>query len=226
MDIADAVSGGPQDCHPGRCGCLECRRRQLAIEDTRGAPADSLLILISHNLQRQLPTIRSRCQILHFSPLASEDLTQLLVDQGIVESAETASSVAQWSDGSLETAQELLDPDWQEFHQQLESWLGQQSNMDPVKVAKEINTFVDAGGSELPVRRGRLRQVFRVAERFFRRRMLSEATAGHGASELNADLGQLDRSLLALEQLDSMAHPATLVDAWVDDLFVLSGRPL
>ena len=44
-------------------------------------PAESTLILIANNIEALLPTIRSRCQILHLQPMAIADLAQILVQQ-------------------------------------------------------------------------------------------------------------------------------------------------
>ncbi len=49
-------------------------------------PPDSLLILMSVSLQKQLPTIRSRCQIVRFSAAITEQLAQLIVMEGIADS--------------------------------------------------------------------------------------------------------------------------------------------
>src|SRR5262245_43261337 len=45
-------------------------------------PPRSVLILIATSEQRQLPTIRSRCQIVRFSPLAATEIADLLQEQG------------------------------------------------------------------------------------------------------------------------------------------------
>ncbi len=67
-------------------------------------PANSILILIGTSEQRQLPTIRSRCQIVRFSPLSETDVAELLVERGICSDSVTARSAAANSQGSLERA--------------------------------------------------------------------------------------------------------------------------
>ena len=47
-------------------------------------PPKSVLILIGTSEQRQLPTIRSRCQVVRFRPLAESDVAEILVEQGLV----------------------------------------------------------------------------------------------------------------------------------------------
>ena len=51
-------------------------------------PPKSLLILIGTSEQRQLPTIRSRCQIVRFQPLPEQDVAELLLATGACEDAE------------------------------------------------------------------------------------------------------------------------------------------
>ena len=48
-------------------------------------PADSLIILIGTSQQRQLPTIRSRCQIIRFQPLTDVQVATLLADANVIE---------------------------------------------------------------------------------------------------------------------------------------------
>ncbi|WP_223477784.1 DNA polymerase III subunit delta' [Oricola indica] len=45
-------------------------------------PARAVFILIGHGTGGLLPTIRSRCQILKFSPLADEEIEQIIREQG------------------------------------------------------------------------------------------------------------------------------------------------
>src|SRR4029078_2428636 len=65
-------------------------------------PPDSLLILIGTSEQRQLPTIRSRCQIVRFQPRAEGDVAELLVAHGLCADPAIARAAAAHADGSLE----------------------------------------------------------------------------------------------------------------------------
>ena len=105
-------------------------RRKIAILDdadalnTEGAnsllktleepPPDSLLILIGTNLQRQLPTIRSRCQAIIFRPLNTEQLASLLL-RNQVTTIDSAQELASMSGGSLTEACLMADPELHEF---------------------------------------------------------------------------------------------------------------
>lgn len=67
-------------------------------------------ILVTEDLQLILPTIRSRCQMLRFSPLSQEEVERALLDRGFP--AERARLLAQASEGNLES---VLETDWGEF---------------------------------------------------------------------------------------------------------------
>src|SRR6476469_3932446 len=57
-------------------------------------PPQSVLILIGTSEQRQLPTIRSRCQIVRFSPLTETDIAELLVSTGACSDPDRARQAA------------------------------------------------------------------------------------------------------------------------------------
>ncbi len=78
-------------------------------------PPDSLLILIGSNLQRQLPTIRSRCQSIIFRPLSLDQLQQLIERNSIADSPERAKEIASLCSGSLAEAKLLSDPELASF---------------------------------------------------------------------------------------------------------------
>jgi DNA polymerase-3 subunit delta' len=72
-------------------------------------PGDSLLILLTSQADLLLPTVRSRCQHLRFAPLGIDDLTTLLIRQGMT--LDNATMLAPLADGSLEVARNLEGED-------------------------------------------------------------------------------------------------------------------
>ncbi len=74
-------------------------------------PADSLIILIGTSQQRQLPTIRSRCQIIRFGPLTDMQVATLLADTDLIEDRSRIAALAARAEGSLRRAVELSDPE-------------------------------------------------------------------------------------------------------------------
>ncbi|MEW6381415.1 MAG: DNA polymerase III subunit delta' [bacterium] len=69
-------------------------------------PADMLLILVTGSLDKILPTIRSRCRIVQFSPLPNHDLERLIAERMALP-PDTARLVAHLAGGSLGKAQTL-----------------------------------------------------------------------------------------------------------------------
>ncbi|OFW79890.1 MAG: hypothetical protein A2887_04085 [Alphaproteobacteria bacterium RIFCSPLOWO2_01_FULL_40_26] len=74
--------------------------------------ANNFLILITHNPNRILPTIRSRCQITKIPSLTAEDFTQI-IDK---TSSETTEFLTEICDGSISDAINL-GPDLSRFYQ-------------------------------------------------------------------------------------------------------------
>jgi DNA polymerase-3 subunit delta' len=196
-------------------------------------PPGSVLILVGTSEHRQLPTIRSRCQIVRFQPLAEPIVARLLVEKGIVTDQFEAERLAALSGGGLAQAAALADPDLMEFRRQLLSQLGRAA-WNSIALAKNINAFVDQAGKEAPPRRERLRKVIGFCADFYRQLMIhlsggkatgdpllreavaSAATSWRGDPERAAD--RLERCLDALAHVDANAHPVTLTEAWMDDL--------
>ncbi|NMS90421.1 DNA polymerase III subunit delta' [Clostridioides difficile] len=68
-------------------------------------PNYAIIILVTNNKESLLETIKSRCDIIKFSPIPMEDLKNYLIDTGIEE--ESAQLLATFSRGSIENALNL-----------------------------------------------------------------------------------------------------------------------
>jgi len=68
-------------------------------------PGDAIIILLTGNAGMLLPTIRSRCQLVRFSPLSPGNIRLLLERRGIAP--ETAELLAPMAGGSIRKALEL-----------------------------------------------------------------------------------------------------------------------
>ena len=194
-------------------------------------PPQSILILVGTSEQRQLPTIRSRCQIVRFAPLAENDVAELLVERGICSDAELARSAAVSSHGSLERGAMWCDSSLGDFSQELLKILSQPAFEAP-PAAKLIGQFVDSAGKDSAAKRQRLRLVISLAEEFFRANLL--AIEG-GETPAGAELGRavqtttkwispdapaacIDVCLDAYGHVDANANQATLIEWWLDEL--------
>jgi len=200
-------------------------------------PTTSVLILISSSADKQLPTIRSRAQIIRFRPLASDVVARLLVERQIVSDASEAKKLAAYSGGSLTRASELADPALWEFRREILKQLGQLA-LSSVALAQSTIKFVDEAGKDAPPRRARLRLAIGFSTGFFRQlvRRLSglqsegdaeliaavESAAGHGAWHLESATDAVERCLQAAAEVDRNANQHTLIEAWLDE--VASGQ--
>ncbi len=201
-------------------------------------PPRSVLILIGTSEQRQLPTIRSRSQIVRFQPLPPDTVGRLLLEQGVVDDPQEAARLAELAEGSVQRAIEWTDRELLAFREQLFRYLAD-PDADSTAFARELVAFVNAAGKEAPPRRERMRQMIRFAVDFYRElvqvlvgrqaagdRVLAAAVGRAGrvwAAGVDAAAACVDRCLEARAHVDANANQATLLECWVDDL-VLAAR--
>lgn len=189
-------------------------------------PPGAVLILIGTSPQRQLPTIRSRCQMFHFRPLPREFVESYALEQGWVADPASAAQLAELADGSLDQAKELADPEIEEFRRQmLHRWT--EKPRISWELAKSVETYVDAAGKEAPAKRARLRTVVFLLMHHLRqslREQMSDAST-RGGDRIGQQLDppewtctRLERCLVALEHLEANANMSTLISCWIDDL--------
>jgi DNA polymerase-3 subunit delta' len=200
-------------------------------------PPHSILILIGTSEQKQLPTIRSRSQIIRFQRLPQPIVAQLLLERGMADDASEADRLAELSGGSLQRARVWSDVELRDFRRQVLDHL-KAANPDTVGFARELASFVDRAGKLAPPRRERMRQVIHFATEFYRQVMRSlsglevvgdahlvecvqHAVEGW-PSGVEASASCLNRCLDALEQVDANANLPTLLECWLDDLAVLA----
>lgn len=164
-------------------------------------PPRSVLILIGTSEQRQLPTIRSRCQIIRFQPLATDHVVTLLLRHGLCSEPSVAQQAARLSGGSLERAALWCDDSALEFRRELSELLVQPGVSS--LAAKRLGQFVDEAGKEPAAKRRRLRLVVSLAEELYRQAVL-DSTGG----ALPGDASLAPLAAQALEWLDPEAPAA------------------
>lgn len=82
-------------------------------------PGGALLILIATTIDAMLPTIRSRCQTVRFSPLSTEDVRDLLLSLGWEKDQQAAAEIASLSEGSMTVAHTLIEPAIRQLREQV-----------------------------------------------------------------------------------------------------------
>jgi DNA polymerase-3 subunit delta' len=173
-------------------------------------PPGALLILIGTSPSRQLPTIRSRSQIVRFQPLSTETVALILLETGSITDKKIAHRAAELSEGSVERARQFADPALSEFRDQLLVNL-KSSRLDGVRLAQATQAFVDEAGKEAAMKRERLRLVIGFAVEFYRSIM-------HSHNSPESVLNQLDACLEALEQVDRNANQGLVIQNWCQEL--------
>jgi DNA polymerase-3 subunit delta' len=188
-----------------------------------------VLILLGTSPARQLPTIRSRAQVVRFKPLSTEAVADILLKTGTVAEPDEAVRIARLSDGSLARAVEFAQPELSEFRERLLRQLSSDST-DYSRLAHSVQAFVDGAGKEAAQRRDRLRSIIRFAMEHYRDVLWP--TAGGTGSPRGIDradrtlaspsatdaLAALDACLDALEYIDRNANIALVAQNWCDEL--------
>lgn len=209
-------------------------------------PPDCLIILVGTSLQRQLPTIRSRCQGLLFQPLAVPQLQELILRQQLVTSPAEAEEIARISGGSILQAKRNCNPEFKEFR----GWLSEKLSSSRIplsEVAKACGEIIDAAGKDARLKRDRMKQVFLLAADFYRSItlrmiageaeladpiMLKELLAGSALlAQRQAENWRLSGAvncwqacLRAIDQVDRNANQTALLQAWSAEMAQHSGR--
>ncbi len=192
-------------------------------------PPGAVIIMVGTGLERQLPTIRSRCQVVRFRPLETEVIRRLvamiLEERGEEADAAVIAAAAAASGGSLDRAFLLLDPELGRFRGRLVELLSGRP-LRGVDLSRETTAIVDAAGKEAPLRRARLAAVLETAIDFYRGAARRAATGEEPADPLLAEAvaswaGDAEEAATAIEQtldalagIDRNAHLPTLIDAW------------
>ena len=204
-------------------------------------PHDAVIFLIATSAQKQLPTIRSRCQTLRVGPLAESDAVELVrkriasmksaVDAGdpspksAVDAGDSPTGpdeqaiveAVRRSGGDIDQAVQGLAGDDRTRRKLQEALSG--SVIDPLSVHRAVQTYLEAAGKDAPMKRVALREAFGVAIAQFRSDMRNEANAG---TVRPITLRRLDRSVRAIREVDRMANHATLIQCYAAD--IASGR--
>ena len=229
-----AFSGGRKIAIIDDADFLNQEGANCLLKTLEEPPNGAVIILIGTSEQRQLPTIRSRCQVVRFQPLIREHLAELLQRNSIVDGESEALALASIADGSITNAIHLNDPDVHEFR---EAFLMQLATLDPAKdrFIKELTAFVDAAGKEATDRRVRMRMLADWAIALYRFCLNTETNINSQTDdpiivlavnaiqkrdvispESAADL--IQRCLETQRHIAANANQATLLESWLSDL--------
>jgi DNA polymerase-3 subunit delta' len=132
--------------------CFNLESANCLLKTLEEPPPKSLLFLIGTTADAQLPTIRSRCQVLQFAPLTNGQVIEILLREELVEDPLHAEAVASLCDGSVQTATELLDPEIRSLREAIYSTLAA-DDRKRFDQALQIVEQVEAGSDTAAQRR-------------------------------------------------------------------------
>ncbi|MBM4020963.1 MAG: AAA family ATPase [Planctomycetes bacterium] len=192
-------------------------------------PPGAVMILVGTGLERQLPTIRSRCRTIRFGPLSTGTVQRLVAvelarrDEEVAAAAIATAAAA--AGGSLDRALLLLDAALGGFRGRLLELLSRRP-LRGVELARETTAVVESAGKEAPPRRARLAVILDAAIDFYRAAIRHAATGtpptepalaravATWAGDADEAATALEGTLDARDAVDRNAHLPTLVDAW------------
>lgn len=179
-------------------------------------PPGSVLILLASSLESQLPTIQSRCQVIRFRDLTHAEVAGLLLSLGAAQGSEDADRLARLGDGSLGDALFAATDVGREFEPQLRQGLGELPRGTTESTAT-IQMFIDDAGKESAAKRGRAKQVIRMALSILRQNLGASCQQSH-QEEIDRTLDLIERTLEAETHVGRMASLPITIEAWIDDL--------
>jgi DNA polymerase-3 subunit delta' len=164
-------------------------------------PPRSVFILIGTQVERQLPTVLSRCQVVRFAPLPEPQVTELLRRQGVPEPL--LARLAKFGAGSPGQALALADPEAWEFRRALIDGLAE-APPDTVGLARRWREFAEEAGKDTAAHRRRAGLVLRLLIEFLN----DAAVLSVGGTPRLAEADDLR----ALRALAGRVSPETLLE--------------
>jgi DNA polymerase-3 subunit delta' len=192
-------------------------------------PPGSVLFLLTPSSDLLLPTIRSRCQPLVFSPLAVEDVAALLLAHECTTDRQAAEEAARLSGGSLDTARQLLAPELRQLRELLHAVLSN-PRFSPVETARQVLSALEELGGGTAGQREYAAWLLRFAVDFFRQVFAPTENVSAPIAQFRrafplddprtADQATLalERTLRAEEELQQLLPPPLCLESYFHDL--------
>ena len=96
---------------------LEKNAANALLKSLEEPPEGTFFLLVTHRLGRLLPTLRSRCRVLRFSPLADDQIEAILRESAPGADAATRAAAIAAAEGSPGAALEFVAQDLGKLHQ-------------------------------------------------------------------------------------------------------------
>lgn len=160
--------------------CMNSESANSFLKTLEEPQPKALIVLIVDNLDALLPTIRSRCQVVRFNPLSSQDIAELLVEQELVAEPLEAAALAELSGGSLTVAGQLIDPALRELRDALYQQIAS-GDFQSSTVSEKLISGIEAIGGDSPTQRRNALWLVRFGLEFFRAAALQLSNQPQGA---------------------------------------------
>lgn len=185
-------------------------------------PEKSILFLIADKEERILTTIRSRCQLIRFSPLDQEDLTELLLRNELVSSREQAEEVAPYCSGSLQNAKELLENNWLDLRREIFDLLNK-PDFNAVQIAQKMQERVEEFASDAIGQRHATNWIIRFIQEYCQTALQQTVLTTTGPAAIQEShlerLEQLyEKALQAQAQVDQRLSVPNVLEALFHNL--------
>jgi DNA polymerase-3 subunit delta' len=177
-------------------------------------PPGSVLILLATSDERQLPTIRSRCQVVRFHPLADDALRAVLADHDITDSVRIGRLI-RLAGGSPGQALALNDDALWAFRETLVNGVTA-ARPDPVGFAAAWTKFVEEAGKESAAQRERASLVLRLLMDVLRSALLLAVGAGGDTDPGEADKFRRLGERVGTDRLADLLEACAEADYQVD----------
>jgi len=96
---------------------LEKNAVNALLKSLEEPPVGTFFLLVAHRPGRLLPTIRSRCRMLRFAPLAGDDVDRILRAEAPLADAATRAAAVAAAEGSPGAALQFVEQDLGALHQ-------------------------------------------------------------------------------------------------------------
>lgn len=104
-------------------------------------PPRTLLFLTTSELGSVLPTIISRCQLVHFDPLTTDEISNTLIADFNINSTK-AEFIGKISGGSLQKALQIAEEEFEDVRTKAYEFLAQSIHNDELKALTDAEAFI------------------------------------------------------------------------------------
>lgn len=171
-------------------------------------PARVVMILVADSEAAIRDTIRSRCQLVRFSPLEETDVVDLLLASETVADRQEAEQVARLAEGSLATAVLMQNPKMRTLKDTLYKHLATMP-INPLTTTDEVVSAWEDLGGETHAKRTNATWIARFAIEFYR--SVLRFLAGADATSPISEVQRLCRTMV-VGDTDAIDRVAAMLD--------------